>query len=89
MEVATASSGNVYPLHWRTSDNLQMDLTNLGAKELIRYDFGHCPIDKVTFIFMYYIQKDLDIVWIVKLLQENVRTCDNVSDENRQTILAM
>lgn len=32
------------------SDNLQMDLTNLGAKELIRYDFGHCPIDKVTFI---------------------------------------
>ena len=32
------------------SDNLQMDLTNLGAKELIRYGFGHCPIDKVTFI---------------------------------------
>ena len=29
------------------SDNLQMDLTNLGAKELLRYDFGHCPIDKV------------------------------------------
>lgn len=29
------------------------------------------------------------MVWIVKLLQENVRTCDNVSDENRQTILAM
>ncbi|KAM7453703.1 hypothetical protein BLSTO_05545 [Blastocystis sp. subtype 1] len=28
-------------------DNLQMDLTNLGAKELLRYDFGHCPIDKV------------------------------------------
>ena len=27
-----------------------MDLTNLGAKELIRYDFGHCPIDKVAFI---------------------------------------
>ena len=32
-----------------------MDLTNLGAKELIRYDFGHCPIDKVVFIFMCYI----------------------------------
>lgn len=32
-----------------------MDLTNLGAKELIRYDFGHCPIDKVTFIFTCYI----------------------------------
>ena len=29
------------------SDTLQMDLTNLGASELLRYDFGHCTIDKV------------------------------------------
>lgn len=26
---------------------------------------------------------------MVQLLQENVRTCDNVSDENRQSILSM
>lgn len=26
---------------------MQLDLTNLGASELLRYDFGHCTIDKV------------------------------------------
>lgn len=34
-------------------------------------------------------QSYLGIVWMVQLLQENVRTCDNVSDENRQSILSM
>ena len=37
------------------SDNMQMDLTNLGASELLRYDFGHCTIDKVLFIYFYMI----------------------------------
>ena len=34
-------------------------------------------------------QSQLGIVWIVQLLQENVRTCDNVSNEDRQSILTM
>ncbi|KAK8790556.1 hypothetical protein WA171_002078 [Blastocystis sp. BT1] len=43
-------------------DTLQMDLTNLGASELLRYDFGHCTIDKSY----------LSTVWIVELLQNTV-----------------
>ena len=35
------------------SDNMQMDLTNLGADELLRYDFGHCSVSKVGEIRMF------------------------------------
>ena len=34
------------------SDTLQMDLKNLGASELLRYDFGHCTVDHVLFPFL-------------------------------------
>ena len=45
-----------------------MDLTNLGASELLRYDFGHCTIDKVLDGLLSY----LSTVWIVELLQNTV-----------------
>lgn len=36
-----------------SSDNLQLDLTSLGASELTRYDFGHCSIDKVFLLALF------------------------------------
>ena len=54
------------------SDNLQMDLTNLGASELLRYDFGHCTIDKVIEHLYYEEQNHLSTVWIVELLQNTI-----------------
>ena len=49
-----------------------MDLTNLGASELLRYDFGHCTIDKVLDGLLNEEQSYLSTVWIVELLQNTV-----------------
>ena len=49
-----------------------MDLTNLGASELLRYDFGHCTIDKVIEYLYYEEQSHLSTVWIVELLQNTI-----------------
>ena len=67
---------------------MQMDLTNLGASELLRYDFGHCTIDKVFLLPYDYSQTYLSTVWIAEILQKAIMN-DNtpfISPENKQSI---
>ena len=67
---------------------MQMDLTNLGASELLRYDFGHCTIDKVVLLPSDYSQTYLSTVWIAEILQKAIMK-DNtpfILPENKQSI---
>lgn len=69
------------------SDNIQLDLVSLGASELLRYDFGHCNIDKVCPELFFLIQSYLSTVWIVEILQNCIRDSESAVDQSNKQLL--